>query len=96
MKDNKEINPIMSYVLATTQNLMDNKVNEVEKVLEKDNVEKVEKVKARRRCIEGVNYLITSSNLVYLESSKELVGSWCVESESIIPMSESDSESDNE
>jgi hypothetical protein len=54
------------------------------------------KVKARRQTIDGVDCLITSANLVYLESTKELMGTWCEDSKSVIPMEESDSDDEEE
>ena len=76
----------------TASSVVSSVVSKADKESKPEKESDSKKVKAKRRCIEGVNYLITSANLVYLESSKELMGTWCVESESIMPMEESDDE----
>lgn len=79
--------------------VQEDKVQEIEK--DKKSIQETaqdvtKKVKARRQTIGGLKCLVTSENLVYLESTKELMGTWCEDNKSIVPMEDSDSEEESD
>ena len=54
------------------------------------------KTSGKRREINGVKYIITPTNLVYSEESRELVGTWSEKTQMITPTDESDDENEEE